>query len=404
MGEDKEESPKKKLRQDDPPASAASLFTDDLILEILSRLPARSVHRFKCVSRHWRDLIADPVNRKKLPQTLAGFLYNGYKSGAAWSRHFASVSGRGFPVDPSLPFIPNKYKHIVLEDTCNGLLLCACYKTPATIKDEYRYVVCNPATGRWIELPPPPQPLANRFHSTTRLAFDPAVSSHFHVLQFWQTSLVMEIYARGVDIFSSQTGAWIHRDGGLLEKITLFRSTRSVFFAGMLHLVGRLNPVNTDKESALVVLVLVDMEGKAWKTIRLPLGSSFETVGLSQGCLYYAGSTNTYFYNNNSKKNRVLSTTKITLWCLENYDSGEWVLKHSASIDEPLDRTWVDCTVFAIHPDCDTVFLVPTRGEMLACDMQHQKFVHILNLEKDNVLIYLPYIPLFSEALADADE
>jgi hypothetical protein len=90
--EDKEESSKKKLRQESPPATAASLLTDDLILEVLSHLPARSVRRFKCVSTAWRDLIADPAHRKKLPQTLAGFLYNKYKPGGALSGHFASVS------------------------------------------------------------------------------------------------------------------------------------------------------------------------------------------------------------------------------------------------------------------------------------------------------------------------
>jgi hypothetical protein len=63
----------------------------------------------------------------------------------------------------------------------------------------------------------------------------------------------------------------------------------------------------------------------------------------------------------------------------------------------------VEFRVFAIHPDCNTVFLVPIGGDMLAYDMQHQKFVDILNLEEDNVRVYLPYVPLFSEALADAD-
>ncbi|KAM0888598.1 hypothetical protein ACQ4PT_028243 [Festuca glaucescens] len=374
-----EESSMKKLRQDSPPATAASLLTDDLILEVLSHLPARSVRRFKCVSTTWRDLIADPAHRKKLPQTLAGFLYNKYKPGGALSGHFASVSGGAFPVDPSLHFLqPNKFRYIALEDTCNGLLLCACYnkETPDSDKDEYRYVMCNPATERWIELPPPPQALANRFYSTTRLAFDPAVSSHFHVLQFWGTILSVENYARGVDIFSSQTGAWIHRDSELLEKIILFRWTRSVFFGGMLHLVGRLNTINVDKESALMVLV--------------------------QGCLYYAGTTQTHI----SKKNTV-QATKITLWCLENHDSKdkEWVLKHSASIDEPLGTTREQRRVFAIHPDCDTVFFfVSFGGDSLASyDIQHQKFVHILNLEKGNYQRYLPYVPLFSEVLAVAN-
>ena len=56
-------------------ASAAADLTDDLIVEILSRLPVKSICRFKCVSRHWRALISHPEHRKKLPQTLSGFFY-----------------------------------------------------------------------------------------------------------------------------------------------------------------------------------------------------------------------------------------------------------------------------------------------------------------------------------------
>ncbi|XP_015639318.2 F-box protein At1g67130 [Oryza sativa Japonica Group] len=54
----------------------AAELTEDLIVDILSRLPVKSVCRCKCVSRRWRGLISDPDHRKKLPQTLAGFFYS----------------------------------------------------------------------------------------------------------------------------------------------------------------------------------------------------------------------------------------------------------------------------------------------------------------------------------------
>ena len=56
-------------------ACAAADLTDDLIVEILSRLPAKSICRFKCVSWHWYGLITNPEHRKKIPQTLSGFFY-----------------------------------------------------------------------------------------------------------------------------------------------------------------------------------------------------------------------------------------------------------------------------------------------------------------------------------------
>ncbi|XP_066393488.1 putative F-box protein At1g50880 [Miscanthus floridulus] len=53
-------------------AGAASGLPDDPLMEILSRVPAKSICRFKCVSKAWRDLIADPDNRKKLRQAMQG--------------------------------------------------------------------------------------------------------------------------------------------------------------------------------------------------------------------------------------------------------------------------------------------------------------------------------------------
>ncbi|KAI4990202.1 hypothetical protein ZWY2020_038565 [Hordeum vulgare] len=306
---------------------AAGLFPDDIILEILSRLPVRSLHRFKCVSVPWRDLIADPANRKKLPQTLAGFLYMSIITNRI-HHHFARVHGAAAPFDPSLPYLhPNKDERITQVDACNGLLL---YRGSHKSWDDFRFIVCDPATGRWVELPPRPTPApANRHSRTAGLAFDPAVSSHFHVIQFEET---YSSSMTAVSIYSSRTGAWSRRDCGIAEK----------------------------------------------------------------GCVHYAIAS----VDDNNK----ILDSEISLWCLKDRGSKELVLKHTASIDKLMSTTGLGYRVVAIHPDCDTVFLVSCRGDTLvAYDMQHQRVGSILNLEKDNIQQFLPYVPLFSEPLADAD-
>ncbi|KAG2632184.1 hypothetical protein PVAP13_2NG067500 [Panicum virgatum] len=60
-----------------------------------SRVPVRSIHRFKCVSKPWRNLIAAPLHRKRLPQTLEGFSSAMYPDSIG-----ASSACRG---DPRLP-------------------------------------------------------------------------------------------------------------------------------------------------------------------------------------------------------------------------------------------------------------------------------------------------------------
>nr|CAB3455904.1 unnamed protein product [Digitaria exilis] len=54
-------------------AAAVARLPDDPLVEILSRVPIKSLCRFKCVSKAWRDLISNPLHRRKLPQTLEGF-------------------------------------------------------------------------------------------------------------------------------------------------------------------------------------------------------------------------------------------------------------------------------------------------------------------------------------------
>uniref|UniRef100_N1QU69 Uncharacterized protein n=1 Tax=Aegilops tauschii TaxID=37682 RepID=N1QU69_AEGTA len=349
---------------------AASLLTDDLILEILSRLPARSLHQFKCVSVPWRHLITDPTNRRKLPQALAGFLYMAVSNNRRIHHHFASVYGAVAPFDPSIPYLhPNKDESITQVDACNGLLLYRRYKKNKVSplkEDDFRFVVCNPVTGRWLELPPQPLSTANR--NAAGLAFDPAVSSRFHVLHFEKT--IPEAYITGVSIYSSRTGAWSQRDCGMVEKVKLFFDRTCVFVGGTMYLSGSLYFNNN------YVLVAVDMEGKVWKTIRLPYSLRFA----------------------------IKSWFLMALWCLKDRDSKGLVLKHIARIDRLMSMTGLEFRVVQIHPDCDTIFLLSSGGDTLASyDMRHHKVGCILDLEKKNTQRFLPYAPLFSESLADAD-
>ncbi|CAM0946825.1 unnamed protein product [Alopecurus aequalis] len=362
----------KKL-QTDPPAS----LPGDLIVEILSCLPVRLVHRCRCVAKSWRDLICHPDHRKKLPQTLAGFFYGSFHSDRLprIARHFANVSAAGphLAVDPSLPFLP-KYSKVDQLDTCNGLLLCRCYKNHS--EDEFDYIVCNPVTERWVELPPYPMPKETDCISIARLAFNPAASSHFHVFQFEETD--QEMHITGVNIYSSQTGAWNHRESEWDEHTMLPVGIGSVFVNGILHLITAEN-----------ALVTVDTEGKSWSTIHVPGTPYLGFIGLSRGCLHYVSKT---------------SDSMVSVLCLEDYQSKEWVLKLTVSTEELSGGTGQAYSMIAIHPYSDIIFLVSSDTATLASyDIRRHEFRRICNLEEGFTGPYLPYVPLFSESAADED-
>ena len=50
-------------------------LSDDVLADIFSYLPTRSLCCYKCVCRSWRRIISDSYQCKKLSQTVVGFFY-----------------------------------------------------------------------------------------------------------------------------------------------------------------------------------------------------------------------------------------------------------------------------------------------------------------------------------------
>ncbi|CAN6289021.1 unnamed protein product [Urochloa humidicola] len=371
---------------EEPPEkrNAAASLSDELLIEILRRLPVRSVCRFKCVSRSWRNLISDPVHRKKLPHTLAGFFYGSW-NGERFPRsaqHFTNVTGKGAPfIFPSFSFLPVPIGDVALLDSCNGLLLCRCFVPGPREGDGVRpfhYAVCNPATEKWVMLPD--GSWASGEARTACLGFDPTVSSHFHVVEY----VVDEGYCVGVEIYSSKTGSWSFKESEWGDDVAL-DGARSVFLNGSMHML-----MYSDRIAA------VDMEGKTWRSIPVPSDDD----NLSQGHLYQSQGR-LYFVNVD-----FADASKLSIWILKDYDTHEWTLKHSVRKVFLFRRKNLqfdmDYNVIAVHPECNLIYFVyGWDTTLMAYEMDRKEVRIIRNLGHDCSTSFLPYVPLFSEALAD---
>ncbi|XP_066358075.1 F-box protein At5g07610-like [Miscanthus floridulus] len=166
--------------------NALASLTEDVVLDILCRLPARSLLCCKCVYHSWNRLISN--NHEVLPQTVAGFFYDDEKG----KRNFTSVTGER----PDLSFLPFPIDKVAVLYCCNGLVLCLCVEAAGSC-----YVICNPVTKNLQVLTPSIHTVGQ-----VRLGFDPTASSHFHVIEFMKEE---DVECLGVDIYSSQTAAWI---------------------------------------------------------------------------------------------------------------------------------------------------------------------------------------------------
>ncbi|KAM3300298.1 hypothetical protein ACQJBY_041364 [Aegilops geniculata] len=365
-----EDVKKKQVQKLEQEQQIVPSLPEGALIEILSRVPYRSLCRFKCVSKPWLALCSAPDIRKRSPQTLSGFFYKN-----AGVLHFRNLNGRGPPmVDPSLSFLRERYHHISVPHVCGGLLLCNCSNN---LREESYYVVCNPATEEWTVLPPVgfpgPDPIAF-------LGFDPAVPSRFVV--FAPKTQMFGVNDPGrVAIYSSETGRWTHVQSKWTREPLVNHGIYTQFF-----LNGTIHLPTIDKRIATV-----DVEGKVWREIQMPntcdVGHSQRRicdVGPSQGRLYA-------WWIENSRD------CQLYIWVLEDYDTGKWTLKHTVNVLELFGR---NCrkdgdsyVMFAIHPDCNMIFLTDKKNLTLSYDMDNQK-VHVICTEGMNGL---PYIPCFAE-------
>ncbi|WVZ95910.1 LOW QUALITY PROTEIN: hypothetical protein U9M48_041616 [Paspalum notatum var. saurae] len=356
-----------------------SLFLPDgAVEEILDRVPAKSLCRFKRVSKCWRGLISDLLRRKKLPQTLEGFFYDAC-SGDGYDGS-SPCSSRGVSPTPWLP--PTEC--IALLDSCNGLLLFGHKR----ILDDYcslGYIVCNTATKQWVSVPSSGWTPCEYSQSSdseeeddsdtepgdftiTYLIFDSAVSSHFQLVQFgmdWASCV------GSCCTYSSETGVWSEVESEWNFYDGSISVPGSAFVCGMLHLS------TTRADTGQPLIVAVDGEGRkcrimSWSEAYDDLMMLFS---LSQGRLHYG----TQPYDNNC------DTLELCVWVLEGYEAEEWVLKHRVSLLQLLGRIGCrvafDYGVVAIHPYCSVLYFVQHwDGKLKSYDMDSKEVCTLCSL------------------------
>ncbi|XP_047076393.1 F-box protein At5g07610-like [Lolium rigidum] len=282
-------------------------------------------------------------------------------------RCFASIFGQ--QIDPSLDFMPQDYE-FELVDSCMGLLLCRCNKTPSS-SDVFNYVVCNPATKSWLDLPPSPTSRRTAI-CMARLGFDPAVSPEFYVFEFLDMGEVLEV--SGVNIFSSAMTSWTYQNSGWDKVIGLQIDSRSIFIHGRIHLITQLSE-----------LVSVDTRGESWTVFS---NLTVEFIGLSQGHLHCV----------------TANTADVAVLCLEEYDTKTWVSKLHLAKGQLSENSAENWKIIGIHPDFDFLYLASIDDSKIASySIKFHELKHIVDLDEGAQGQYFSYVPIFSENLQDLE-
>ncbi|XP_050385652.1 F-box protein At5g07610-like [Argentina anserina] len=185
-------------------ASAEAIANvEDILTEILVLVPARSLIRFKCVSKHWYSLISHPKFRHRHTlqnpsPNISAFFY-GYE---IEKQSFGSFRLGTHGKLSGNPFIGLSGLGLEVLQSCNGLFLCvpnlkiSVFEFGAEPSHDPIYVI-NPTTNEFLALSSPKGRVA--FCIRYALAFDPSKSSHYKVVCLCQYH---------IEIYSSETRTW----------------------------------------------------------------------------------------------------------------------------------------------------------------------------------------------------
>ncbi|GJS22088.1 AT-hook motif nuclear-localized protein 28-like protein [Tanacetum coccineum] len=192
----------------DPESSVQSVISnDDLLTEILARLPVLSLVLFKSVSKHWFSLIkeANLTFRRILDPVSGLFIYTSYKK----DRFERSYSYNFVPLDIRIPtnftFGPDVHGDFQVLHACNGLLLCLTYSR--------KLIVYNPSITKMLKVLPEPYNVTyydySIFYGGLRMAFDPTKSPHYKVIyaDLVEGDHPLDKWVQ-IQTFSSETGNW----------------------------------------------------------------------------------------------------------------------------------------------------------------------------------------------------
>lgn len=173
---------------------------------VLPFLPAKTLSRFKCVSKDWDLWIKSPFLAHQQSYYFKGL--SGYF--CQYSEEdptFVSLDDHAYGVpSPSLSFLPER---VNIVSSCNGLLLCQ------DLDGMNSYYICNPANKEWKKLPPPA--LYHGSDPATILAFEPSV---LNMEANYQLVCAVPMIGQPIiyfEVYSSETMSWRISDTAFVE-------------------------------------------------------------------------------------------------------------------------------------------------------------------------------------------
>ncbi|KAM0855750.1 hypothetical protein ACQ4PT_049577 [Festuca glaucescens] len=319
-------------RSKNHPEASASLpsLPEEILIEIFARLPAKTVGRFRCLSRSWAAALSSAsfvdLHHQQANQQQAGLPPNLFFTTAQRSLH-AWRDGR--PVlnpltgDAALSLLPqldqDRALRVLTAKPCHGLVLL--HRWPW-----HGHYVCNPSTGALSPLPDSKMPssMCHRYTLPNTvvncvsygLGYDPAAKEHKVVRVFYLDeggSAAPVTACEVLSIGGRQACAHWRPAAHRAPSCTVRPWTPAVFFSGRLHFL---------QQEPGGYIITFDVHSETSGSLMPPSGLDNVTFELAvlDGCLcLHYGDAPT------SGGGDVEDTSNFYIWRLRSYDgAGQW--------------------------------------------------------------------------------
>ncbi|KAL0290244.1 UNVERIFIED_CONTAM: F-box protein [Sesamum angustifolium] len=310
-------------------------FPDEVVLQILARLPIKSVFRAKCVCKLWYKLISDKyftrLYNEVSVRNLMVLVEISEPSSESRSSLILVDNLRGVS-EFSLTFINDRLK---IRASCNGLLCCS------SIPDKGVYYVCNPMTKEYRLLPKSRERPVSRFYPDG------------------EATLAREdFYMFGFDSVSNKWRKFVtFQDDHFMH----MKWNRVVFTNGALHWLTA---------SCSCVLVL-DLDSEVWRKMSLP------------NQVISGNGTRIYLLEFDGRLSVVqISDVWMNIWVMKDYEREEWHM---------VDRVSLRCIrgmvpgVFPISQTGEYIFLA-THKQVLVYQRNTRVWMEVYSVKNSAIL------------------
>ncbi|XP_042493317.1 F-box protein At5g49610-like [Macadamia integrifolia] len=288
----------------------------ELVTEILLRLPIRSLVRSKCVCKEWFTLINDDPQfaKSQLQQSASGIIGESSKPGIF---SYFSLDVKKEQIDFNIREIVKD--DVTLQDSCNGLLLL---KRENCVE---QYYICNPITKWYLKLPQFLFLGDDDQHWWSSLAYDNSNQKYKVVITYWKPDKLLYdpmSYKCGVftilgnkdgggDGDGSSSGSWRELDIPAPYELA---PCCPCFANGALHWMANGRPEDMDE-----YILLMELANEEFRVINSPLPPIEWPSALlkMKGSLCIAHSV----------------SDQLDLWVLNDHVKQKWVKKFSINVE-----------------------------------------------------------------------